>query len=221
MFILICLCSWSLAGVFGESVSVMEGESLTLNTDVTEMQRDDLIMWKFGLILIAKINGKDCKREFYDERFRERLKLNHQTGSLTITNTRTTDSGLYTVTSSRKVMPNTFTITVYVRLPVPVISSTSSQNQSPSSKCSLLCSVVNVSQVTLSWYKGNRFLSSIHVSNLSRSVSLHLECLDDSYSCVVNNPISNQTQHLNSTELCQPCSGMSVCGFLLLLLDLC
>ncbi|KAL0161076.1 hypothetical protein M9458_044801, partial [Cirrhinus mrigala] len=92
----------------------MEGESLTLNTGVTEMQRDDLILWTFGPLLIAKINGKDNKRKFYEERFRDRLKLNHQTGSLTITNTRTTDSGLYTVTSSKIVMPlNTFNITVY------------------------------------------------------------------------------------------------------------
>ncbi|XP_050956394.1 uncharacterized protein LOC127157204 [Labeo rohita] len=133
MFILICLCSWSLAGVFSESVSVMEGESLTLNTGVTEMQHDDLILWTFGPLLIAKINGKDNKREFYDDKFRDRLKLNHQTGSLTITNTRTTDSGLYTVTSSKIKMPlNTFNITVYAHLPVPVISSMSSQNLSSS-----------------------------------------------------------------------------------------
>ncbi|KAI2648019.1 SLAM family member 5 [Labeo rohita] len=216
MFILICLCSWSLAGVFSESVSVMEEESLTLNTGVTEMQHDDLILWTFGPLLIAKINGKDNKREFYDEKFRDRLKLNNQTGSLTITNTRTTDSGLYTVTSSRIEMPlNTLNIIVYAHLPVPVISSMSSQNLSSSgsttSKCSLLCSVVNVSDVSLSWYKGNSLLSSISVSDLSRSVYLHLECLDDSYSCVVNNPISNQTQHLNNTQLCQPCSDFIHC----------
>ncbi|KAL0161077.1 hypothetical protein M9458_044802, partial [Cirrhinus mrigala] len=70
-------------------------------------------MWTFGHILIAKINGKDNKREFYDERFRNRLKLD-QTGSLTLTNTRTTDSGFYIVTSSRTEMPlNTFNLTVY------------------------------------------------------------------------------------------------------------
>ncbi|XP_050950421.1 SLAM family member 8-like [Labeo rohita] len=210
MFILICLCSWSLAGVFSESVSVMEGESLTLNAGVTEMQRDDLILWTFGPLLIAKINGKDNKREFYDERFRDRLKLNHQTGSLTITNTRTTDSGLYTVTSSKIEMPlNTFNITVYAHLPVPVISSMSSQNPSssgsPASKCSLLCSVVNVTDVTLSWYKENSLLSNISVSDLSISLSLPLEVEyqdKNIYSCVINNPISNQTKHLNISGLC-------------------
>ncbi|XP_016116154.1 Down syndrome cell adhesion molecule homolog [Sinocyclocheilus grahami] len=216
-----CLNLWSLSGVFGvesvKSVSVTEGESVSLNSDLTEIQRDDEITWKFEDIMIAKIYGKDNKSRFYDEytdgRFRDRLKLDHQTGSLSITNTRTTDSGVYKVTSKSSGTPlNIFSLTVYAHLPVPVITRDSSQNSSSSSSsssyCSLLCSVVNVGHVTLSWYKGNSIFSSISVSDLNRSLSLHLECLDDSYSCVVNNPISNQTQHLNNTELCQPCSGV-------------
>ncbi|XP_016116150.1 SLAM family member 5-like [Sinocyclocheilus grahami] len=215
------------SGVFGvesvKSVSVTEGESVSLNSDLTEIQRDDEIMWKFENIMIAKIYGKDNKSRFYEDsadgRFRDRLKLDHQTGSLSITNTRTTDSGLYKVTSKSSGTPlNIFSLTVYAHLPVPVITRDSSQNSSSSSSssssyCSLVCSVVNVGYVTLSWYKGNSLLSSISVSDLNRSLSLHLECLDDSYSCVVNNPISNQTQHLNNTELCQPCSGTSVIIF--------
>uniref|UniRef100_A0A8C2ED82 Ig-like domain-containing protein n=1 Tax=Cyprinus carpio TaxID=7962 RepID=A0A8C2ED82_CYPCA len=186
----------------------MEGDSVTLTPNDADIMGENLIMWTFGHnSLIAKINRKDSKRQFFDERFRDRLKLD-QTGSLTITNTRTTDSGLYQVLCTSKDTPvSIFNLAVYAHLPVPVISNSSSSG--PASKCVFLCSVVNVSDVTLSWYKGNSLLSSISVSDLSRSLSLHLECLDDSYSCVVNNPISNQTQHLN-TELCQPCSGLSV-----------
>ncbi|XP_026114463.1 uncharacterized protein LOC113092905 isoform X2 [Carassius auratus] len=217
MFILFCLSLWS--GVFGDdavkSESVMEGESVTLNLDVNTTNE---LRWSFihnnNKILIAIIDRQNEKRPVYDDvlggRFKGRLKLD-QTGSLIITNTRTTHSGLYTVTSSRSEMPlNTFSLTVYAPLPVPVISRDSSQNSSSSSSsssssCSFLCSVLNVSDVTLSWYKGNSLLSSISVSDLSRNLSLHLECLDDFYSCVVNNPIRNQTTHLN-TELCQTCS---------------
>ncbi|XP_026100772.1 hepatocyte cell adhesion molecule-like isoform X1 [Carassius auratus] len=220
VFLFFCLCSWSPAGVFGDevkSVSVTEGDSVSLHTDYTDTLRKGSIEWKFGPkdILIAQINRKDNVSTIFNDsaggRFRDRLKLD-QTGSLIITNTRTTDSGLYKVFSSRRETPlDIFNLTVYAPLSTPNIirDSLSVQNSSsssgPASSCVFLCSVVNVDHVTLSWYKGNSLLSSISVSDLSRSLSLHLECLDDFYSCVVNNPIRNQTTHLN-TQLCQTCS---------------
>ncbi|KAI2648024.1 SLAM family member 5 [Labeo rohita] len=208
----------SLQGVFGvdsvKSVPVTEGDSVSLNTDLTEIQTDDEIMWKFENILIAKIYGKDKKSRFYDEnadgRFRDRLKLD-QTGSLNITNTRTTDSGLYKVTSRNSgTTLNIFNLTVYAHLSVPDITRICSSSSSPQN-CSLLCSVVNVSDVTLSWYKGNSLLSSISVSDLSISLSLPLEVEyhdKNTYSCVINNPISNQTTHLNISELCHTCAAV-------------
>uniref|UniRef100_A0A9J8A6N9 Ig-like domain-containing protein n=1 Tax=Cyprinus carpio carpio TaxID=630221 RepID=A0A9J8A6N9_CYPCA len=209
-FIFFCFCSWSLAGVFGvevKSVSVMEGDSVTLNISDTDIQKDDQIMWKFGQILIAQINRKINKSTVHsaDGRFRDRLKLDNETGSLNITNIRTTHSGVYNVHSTKSETPlNIFNLTVYARLPVPVISRDCAS--SSSSYCSLLCSVVNVSDVTLSWYKGNSLLSNISVSDLSISLSLPLEVEyqdNNTYSCVINNPISNQTTHLNISEVCQ------------------
>ncbi|KAF4097428.1 SLAM family member 9-like [Onychostoma macrolepis] len=241
-FIFIFL-SWSLAGVFGDevkSVSVMEGDSVTLHINDTDTQKDDLMLWRFGHnnILIAQINRQINKSIYYDDdsvdgRFRGRLKLDNKTGSLSITNTRTTDSGLYKVTSKRRETPlNTFNLTVYAHPPIPVISSNSSHcssSSSSSSYCSLLCSVFNVSHVTLSWYKGNSLLSSISVSDLSISLSLPLEVEyqdKNNYSCVLNNPISNQTTHLDISEVCHTCAEhtltilyrvlISAAGFLLI-----
>ncbi|XP_051978346.1 SLAM family member 5-like [Xyrauchen texanus] len=219
-----CLCFWSLFGVFGVetdvSVSVMEGDSVTLKNDDTQILRDDLIMWTFGSkqILIAEINRDDNKIKLFEDvsddgRFRGRIQLDHQTGSLIITNIRTTDSGQYKLfTISKRTPLKIFTLTVYARLPVPVIIRDSSLYSS-SSKCVLVCSVVNVTQVTLSWYKGNSLLSSISVSDLNRSLSLEVEYQENNtYSCVINNPIRNQTKHLNITEVCQTCSVGFACG---------
>uniref|UniRef100_A0A8C1Y0U9 Ig-like domain-containing protein n=1 Tax=Cyprinus carpio TaxID=7962 RepID=A0A8C1Y0U9_CYPCA len=210
-----CLCK-TLDGL--NPVSVMEGDSVTLNSGLTEMMDDDVIQWKFGYnkTLIAEIDVLADSMTVYDDvpdgRFRDRLKLDNQTGSLTITDIKTEHAGHYQI-KSNSVIKN-FSLTVYARLPVPVISSNSSQCSSSSSSssqqnCSLVCSVVNVSHVTLSWYKGNSLLSSISVSDLSISLSLPLEVEyqdKNTYSCVLNNSFTNQTQQLDLTQLCQTCA---------------
>ncbi|KAK7136724.1 hypothetical protein R3I93_016928 [Phoxinus phoxinus] len=74
---------------------MVEGEPVTLHPD-TEIQKDDLILWKFEDTLIAQRTGKTREtREGTDGRFRDRLKLDKRTGSLTIKSTRTEHSGLY------------------------------------------------------------------------------------------------------------------------------
>ncbi|XP_058618048.1 uncharacterized protein LOC131531356 [Onychostoma macrolepis] len=183
MFVLFCL--FHQVGVFGESVSVTEGDSVTLHTGVTEIREDDDILWKFGAEKSQIAKMKKNKQIFStydgpDGRFRDRLKLDNQTGSLTITNITTEHAGVYQLEiAGAKKSSKTFSVSVYARLPVPVISSNSSQCSSSSSSsqqnCSLLCSVVNVGHVTLSWYKGHSLLSSISVSDLSISLSLPLE----------------------------------------------
>uniref|UniRef100_A0A9J8CAH5 Ig-like domain-containing protein n=1 Tax=Cyprinus carpio carpio TaxID=630221 RepID=A0A9J8CAH5_CYPCA len=218
----LCLFLMSMDGVFGDtdvmkSVSVLEGDSVTLNTDVTEVQRDDQILWMFGPkeTRIAEIYKHIIDMFSSNEIFGDRLQLDSFTGSLIIRNIRRTDSGLYKrqIRSHRGNSDKTFSVTVYAHLPVPVItsnssncsSSSSSSGSSSVSKCSLLCSAVNVSHVTLSWYKGNSLLSSISVSNLSISLFLPLEVEyqdKNTYSCVINNPIRNQTTHLDITQLC-------------------
>ncbi|XP_073718467.1 uncharacterized protein [Misgurnus anguillicaudatus] len=210
---------WS--GVFGDevkSVSVMEGDSLTLHTHHTEILSLDVIVWRFGPqgIRIAEVNKAANtilkSADVLDGIFRDKLQVNNQTGDLTITNITTQHTGLYQITIKGKQKPKSyrFNVTVYARLPVPVISRVSSHCSLSSSNCSLLCSVLNVRDVSLSWYKGNSLLSIISVSdlNIRLSLSLEVEYQDtNTYRCVLNNTITNQTQHLDITHLCQPCSG--------------
>ncbi|KAG1928788.1 uncharacterized protein LOC120475640 [Pimephales promelas] len=100
-----------------KSVSVFEGNSVTLQTDVTETHGDELIVWRFGDEgkLIAKYDVvKSSPLLDTDERFRDRLKMDHQTGSLTITYTTNTDSGEYTlkINSNRQTLYKRFIVTV-------------------------------------------------------------------------------------------------------------
>ncbi|XP_058615584.1 uncharacterized protein LOC131529734 [Onychostoma macrolepis] len=110
-----------LIGVYGvgvNEVSVTEGDSVTLHTDVTTNQHEK-IKWFSNDTRIAEINANvrctDVQCNEGAERFRDRLKLNHQTGSLTIINTRTTDSGLYhlEIINSGSYSEKTFSVTVH------------------------------------------------------------------------------------------------------------
>ncbi|XP_057181279.1 natural killer cell receptor 2B4-like isoform X2 [Triplophysa rosa] len=217
-----CVFLVCVTGVFGvdadEVKSVMEGDSVTLHTHLTHIQTQDHILWMFGPQekRIAEIHKRSIDMFDSNEIFGDRLKLDSQTGSLSITNIIITDSGLYKlhIISDRGTSFKRFSVTVYARLPVPVITRDSSQCSSSSerssvSTCVLLCSVMNVTRVSLSWYKGKSLLSSISVSDLNIRLSLPLEVEyqdTNTYRCVVNNPITNHTQHLHITEICRPCS---------------
>ncbi len=105
------------SGVFSDSV--MEGDSVTLHTDLTEIHEDDDITWTFGVEkdLIVKIRTE--KKILFvfdgpDGRFRDRLKLDKQTGSLTITNITTEHAGLYDLEIiGVKWSSKTFSVSVY------------------------------------------------------------------------------------------------------------
>ncbi len=99
------------------SVSVMVGDSVTLNTDVTEVPNDTKIIWRFGNEIIARMNEADGNPSIYygpDAIFRDRLKLDKHTGSLTITNIRTEHIGRYNVDiKSKDAKLKTFQVTVH------------------------------------------------------------------------------------------------------------
>ncbi|KAK2906709.1 hypothetical protein Q8A67_005694 [Cirrhinus molitorella] len=116
-------------GVFGvetdavETLEVMEGDPVPLDTCVTKLQKDDEIVWKFGSYVIATIKTNNALLyDTDDARFKDRLQINDQAGDLTIRNTRTTHSGLYEVkiTNITHTMHRRFSVTVLDAIPTKV-----------------------------------------------------------------------------------------------------
>jgi len=110
------------SGVRSDEVSVMEGDSVTLYTGVQTIKQED-IKWYFNDTRIAQINGDlskfctDVQCNEGTERFRDRLKLDHQTGSLTITNITNTHSGLYELKIiNSRISGNIFNVSVHGEL---------------------------------------------------------------------------------------------------------
>ncbi|KAL0161386.1 hypothetical protein M9458_045111, partial [Cirrhinus mrigala] len=105
-----------------EEVKRNKGESFTL--DSSEISKPNVVKtWYFNDALIAQIAGDsnktctDVQCKNTDERFRDRLEVN-QTGSLTIKDTRITDSGLYKLQIN--ISDSSFNITRVKRFSVTV-----------------------------------------------------------------------------------------------------
>lgn len=100
-----------------KTISVMKGDSVTLPTGVSEINRYMQILWLFGPenpdTLVAEIYKTSIS--IYDSyKGLDRLQMDQQTGSLTIRNITTTHSGLYTAQIMTAMVTNKrFKVIVY------------------------------------------------------------------------------------------------------------
>ncbi|KAM9528565.1 SLAM family member 9-like isoform 1-T1 [Salvelinus alpinus] len=125
------------------------------------------------------------------KRFKNRLHWNNVTGVFTLTELQIDDSGDYTVenTDAEEKMTHTFQLTVYYILSKPQV--TVHDNIS----CSVVCSVENGRDVTLSWYRGGELLNQTSSPDLNITLSLPLKVdvqTRDSYRCEAANPVSKE-----------------------------
>uniref|UniRef100_A0A9J7ZES6 Immunoglobulin domain-containing protein n=1 Tax=Cyprinus carpio carpio TaxID=630221 RepID=A0A9J7ZES6_CYPCA len=252
MFDIFCFCLWRLVAVFADSdaltpVSVTEGDSVTLNSGLTEIQNDDLITWTFGHseTLIAQILKKaQLFSTSHGEAagFRDRLKLDHQTGSLTITNIRAEHAGVYELLivggklSSKYFIVSVNGVSADEEKSVSVMKRDSVTTQTAvtemhedSTLWTFGAETSQIAEINRSAGIFSRYNACLPVSVISSnssqcsssssSSSSQQNCSlveyqdNNTYSCVLNNPISNQTQHLDITQLCHTCSdSVHCCG---------
>lgn len=78
---------------------VLERDSVILPSGLTEIESDDQITWKFNGTLIGQLKNQTAEifADVLDGRFKDRLQLNQQNGSLIITNVKPNTSGPYEV----------------------------------------------------------------------------------------------------------------------------
>ncbi|XP_067245556.1 CD48 antigen-like isoform X1 [Chanodichthys erythropterus] len=215
-----------------KTISVMKGDSVTLLTGVSEINRDIQILWLYGPedpdTLIAEIYKMSIS--IYDSyEGIDRLQMDQQTGSLTIRNITITHSGLYTAQIMTAMATyKRFKVIVYAPVTLPVIESSECQISVlqkcattcfgiSCEVCTLKCSSENGPGVSLSWYKGSKRLNQTISPELNINLSLTLEIKErnsDVYHCVAANPVSNQTTQFSFQEHCPPFSDSShSCGF--------
>ncbi|KAL6466546.1 hypothetical protein MHYP_G00243500 [Metynnis hypsauchen] len=220
LHLLYCLlCS---AGEETVRLQELEGNTGTIHTGLTGVQSDAHILWFYRSenVDIKIVNSQIIRGEIitdYDsERFRDRLQLNRNSGSLTIRNINREDSGVYKlqiITGTSSVW--SFSVDVYAPVSKPVIrNQAEKRSASLRESCSPLCSVENGKDVSLSWYEEKERISSISSSDSSERLYLPLNKTNlnnSTYTCVAANPVSSQTTQLNITNICcKSVSGQNV-----------
>ncbi|XP_055779820.1 SLAM family member 5-like isoform X5 [Salvelinus fontinalis] len=138
--------------------------------------------------------GKEGKITL-EKRFENRLHLKNVTRYFTLSDLQIDDAGVYTleITDEGKNV-TTFELTVYSVVSKPQVTECDSRS------CSVVCSVDNEKEVTLTLYRGEEILNQTSSPNLTTDLSLRLEVegkdYNSTYSCVAANPVSNETVHV-------------------------
>ncbi|XP_071263152.1 SLAM family member 5-like isoform X1 [Salvelinus alpinus] len=132
------------------------------------------------------------------KRFKNRLHWNNVTGFFTLSDLQIDDSGVYTVENTDgdgEKTTHIFQLTVYSVLSKPQVTV-------HDNICSVVCSVENGREVTLSWYRGEEILNQTSSPDLNITLSLPLKVdvqTRDSYRCEAANPVSKETAVLQNS----------------------
>ncbi|KAI1887859.1 hypothetical protein AGOR_G00194840 [Albula goreensis] len=133
--------------------------------------------------------------------FTGRVQWDSSTGLFSITGLKMEDSGQYKVQNNDGQNTDAvYQLTMYDPVSTPQVSSRNKMKPT----CSVLCSVENGREVTLSWQREGETLNSTSSPDLNTPLSLPLEIEENSapFSCVAANPASNKTVTVKPEEFC-------------------
>uniref|UniRef100_A0A673YDZ2 Ig-like domain-containing protein n=1 Tax=Salmo trutta TaxID=8032 RepID=A0A673YDZ2_SALTR len=214
-----------LSGAVNAEVNTLtktERQSVTLHTGLTGLQADK-IFWFFGPVIrnTSIVESQVIRGENITEfkgRFPDRLQLDRETGSLTIRNLTLNNSGAlirYNLQESMGTYHSFISPTMNVAtalchfkdkfhftnsnfsiICLPDVLSKPQVTVHDNISCSVVCSVENGRDVTLSWYRGGEILNQTSSPDLNITLSLPLKVDEqnrDSYRCEAANPVSKET----------------------------
>ncbi|XP_016379300.1 uncharacterized protein LOC107717148 [Sinocyclocheilus rhinocerous] len=183
-----------------DEISMKEGDSVTLNSGLTEIMDDDQIQWWFGIpgVVIVEINKWSDSMTVYEDvldgRFRDRLKLDNQTGSLTVINFTAEHSGIYRVDINRMVI--TFILAVYDEISVKEGDSVT-----------LNSGLTEIRDVFLiHWVFGDEITLIADISKQDNSFTVYEDVLDGRFRDRLE--LDNQTGSLTITNITTEDSGL-------------
>ncbi|KAM7393499.1 hypothetical protein PAMP_020364 [Pampus punctatissimus] len=192
-----------------KKVTAREGGAVTLQTTESRRHNKIHIVWTFGPekpnMRIATVKSRE-ERSNYNEHFRGRLQLDSQTGALTVTKLRVSDSGVYMWQSiNSNILFQNFNLVVYSSVVPPTIKVNASLVNTSCSSLTFECSVENSRELILSWFRGSERLKNTSSPDVSARISLTLEIEyqdEDNYSCLAENPVEAKATKLNTKDTC-------------------
>ncbi|KAG7458487.1 hypothetical protein MATL_G00220750 [Megalops atlanticus] len=156
---------------YGVCVFSAISEVRKLNGTVGETVSFPAAVKTFGYLI--KNNGTDYK----NTEPKDRVQWDNSTGFFSITDLKMEDSGEYKVQNNdnnKKKVETIYQLTVYNPVSTPQVSSRNKMKPT----CSVLCSVENGREVTLSWQREGETLSHTSSPDLNTNLSLPLEIED-------------------------------------------
>ncbi|XP_041839274.1 SLAM family member 5-like [Melanotaenia boesemani] len=193
-------------------VNVLEGNNVTLNSGLQELDKDHNVMWTQGQDFSGdQIAQWKASIVTISESYQDILQMDPTTGDLVFLRVTKSLTGFYCVKILKGREPHVlrqYHLAVYEPVSVPKITTTQTNIRAELTNdgfCYVSCSVENGPDVNLTWYQGEKQISQTSNNNISISLSLPLEIVkEETYTCEANNPVSTETDSINSKQECPP-----------------